>query len=376
MIPTKEQCDLICERNSAFYRKDLVIDGYNVCVYNYRLASYQDFVNPTKAKDRAYRLNAQELRGLTFIQNEENWDRWLMLHKFFNINETIDYMYSDLVDKPITSVYDKLDGSLIAFVRLPNGKWAAKTKQVFDNEQAQLANKVLTADRKLQEFLDVMHQSHLMPLFELTSPDNRIVLYYPETKLRLIQVRDKDFGMYYDVQQFKDYGVDVVDYFADGSTITLDELVELQESEEGVEGWIVNYSGQLVKHKTKWYFELHRAKEQLLRSDKALLDLVLSDSLDDAMWLIDQNMPELRAEIEEKANKIRHYYNDRAKEIREMVDSYPGYETRRDFAIANKSHPYFHVVMKVIDGHDLDSVLDMSIRKRYNKEEDMKGLLK
>jgi hypothetical protein len=76
-LKTKKECDAIVERNDAFIKTDRVIEGYNVVIYDYRLASLSDFV-----KDEAF-----ELRGLTFVENPETgeWERNLLMNKFFNI---------------------------------------------------------------------------------------------------------------------------------------------------------------------------------------------------------------------------------------------------------------------------------------------------
>ena len=121
-MPTKAQCDTIVANNQAFYRKDLHINGTNVAVYNYRLASLTDFTRPVE-NDTS--LSAFELLGLTFVEQDDgSWERWLSMSKFFNVNETLGYIADDLVNKPITGIYDKMDGSLIQFVKI-RGEWLA-----------------------------------------------------------------------------------------------------------------------------------------------------------------------------------------------------------------------------------------------------------
>ena len=82
MILTKEQCDYIVENNSAFKCKKEIINSFNVVQYNYLIADYSDFVNPVDGSG----LTAEELRGLTFIQqNDSTWKRFLHLDKFYNL---------------------------------------------------------------------------------------------------------------------------------------------------------------------------------------------------------------------------------------------------------------------------------------------------
>ena len=100
-VPTKSQCDAICDQTTAFYRIDRKVEGFNVAIYDYRLASLNDFI----------RYNAFELRGLCFIENLEcSWERNLLMNKFFNINQTKGWMYDDVKGKDIVSVTNKEDG--------------------------------------------------------------------------------------------------------------------------------------------------------------------------------------------------------------------------------------------------------------------------
>ena len=90
-LKSREECRQIVESTEAFVCVETEVQGFKVEMYNYRLASYTDF------KEH----EAWELRGLTFIYNPETeeWERHLALQKFFNCNQTIDYMYDDLIDK-------------------------------------------------------------------------------------------------------------------------------------------------------------------------------------------------------------------------------------------------------------------------------------
>jgi hypothetical protein len=94
-LPTKEECDAICEKTDAFYKAERVIEGQNVVLYDYRLASISDFVDN----------DAFELRGICFVQNEDStWERNILLNKFFNVGQTsIDDLWEvDLGgDKPL-----------------------------------------------------------------------------------------------------------------------------------------------------------------------------------------------------------------------------------------------------------------------------------
>jgi len=87
-LKTKEECDTIVANNDAFISKTAEVEGCNVVIYDYRLASTSDFF--PKDKD-----NNTELRGLCFVeQTDGTWKRNILLNKFFNINQTtLDNLY-------------------------------------------------------------------------------------------------------------------------------------------------------------------------------------------------------------------------------------------------------------------------------------------
>jgi len=78
-LPTREEALQITENSEAFYVTERIIEGQKVEMYDYRLASLSDFVDN----------DAFELRGLTFVYDEDSneWDRNILLNKFFNINQ-------------------------------------------------------------------------------------------------------------------------------------------------------------------------------------------------------------------------------------------------------------------------------------------------
>ena len=192
-LPTIEEVEKICERCDSFYIKEVNVQGYDVKLADYRLASFSDFV-----------LNdAWELRGLCFIQDENgDWHRNILMNKFFNINESkfdgTDYswMIEDIKDKKITRVQEKLDGSVISFVKLPNGKIVAKSKMSFDSEQAKMAQEIFDNSWELRSMVETIMGDNKTAIFELISPFNQIVLQYNETELRLLQIRDNKTGEY------------------------------------------------------------------------------------------------------------------------------------------------------------------------------------
>lgn len=81
-LPTREECQEIVSRTEAFYCTKREVQGFEIELYDYRLASYRDFFPENEDKNYA------ELRGLCFVNNNGTWERNILMQKFFNLNET------------------------------------------------------------------------------------------------------------------------------------------------------------------------------------------------------------------------------------------------------------------------------------------------
>ena len=141
-LPSYEEAVELCSyEESPFYETKIEVDGFPVSIFNYRLAQYSDFNEPIKSNPN---LKAFEMRGLTFVFNKDGslYKRFVLLEKFFNLNQVPDSMYSVIKNYKIRYVNNKEDGSIASFIKLPNGKVVGKSKMGFDNDQANGINKI------------------------------------------------------------------------------------------------------------------------------------------------------------------------------------------------------------------------------------------
>jgi hypothetical protein len=77
------------------------------------------------------------MRGITYVFNTDgSFNRHILLDKFFNLNQVASSVYSVVKDFKIKSIYNKEDGSVASFVKLPNGKVLGKSKMSFESDQA------------------------------------------------------------------------------------------------------------------------------------------------------------------------------------------------------------------------------------------------
>jgi RNA ligase len=238
-IPTYEQAVELCSGEEApFYESKMVVDGFNVSVFNYRLAQYKDFANPIPEKPE---LKGYEMRGLTFVFNEDGslFNRYVLLEKFFNLNQVPDSLYSVVKNYKIKFVNNKEDGSIASFVKLPNGKVIGKSKMGFDNDQADGINRVYKTNKEVKSLVDWTLDNNIVPVFEYVAPNNRIVLRYPSEELILLRLRDNVTGKHIDIRDHLDkVGTIRVAPFED-EIKDLDQLIELTATQVDKEGSIV-----------------------------------------------------------------------------------------------------------------------------------------
>ena len=278
----------ICEayKNFNFYKTEWIIDGFKVVTFNYFLCEYDWFVKPLE-NERF--IHARDMRGVTFIFNEDGtlFRRYLMLRKFFNINQTPETLYDVVKDKKIKNITLKEDGSLIAFMKLPNEKIFAKTQGGIDNEQSLAANKIYEEREDIANLINSALEVDFTPLFEYVAYDNRIVLKYSGRELRLIGFRDNKYGEYVSVvdvniESIKYKNVPRIKKLKEYRSV--DDLLEMAKTMEDIEGWVVEFEdGQMLKIKCEWYIHKHGIRTVSIFIEDFIIQNYLNETLDDVI---------------------------------------------------------------------------------------------
>lgn len=351
-LPTYEEAVEITQKNECFYEKQVIVNDTKVSVFNYRLAQFKDFDRPIEGSN----LEAYELRGLTFIHDKNGIRRHLMLHKFFNLNQVPGYQYDEVKDFEVTRVQDKLDGSMIRFLII-NGQLVAKTKMDFTNDQCKMAMEVVNNNSNIKEFVLETLNNEKVAIFEMVSIFNQIVIKYDKTDLVLLQLRDEKTGNYeniYDNELVKKYNINCSKIEEPES---LSSYVERSEKEENIEGWVItlkdsNNNTMMLKKKTKWYCELHGLLSENLVRENKILNLILTDTLDDAMAQVDET--DLRRKYAEKIqSEVIHYLDKQSHAIFELYKTYTG--DRKEFALKNLKNEHFPIATKLIGKDDFEA---------------------
>ena len=376
-IPTYEQALELCSGEDVpFYESKMVVDGFNVSVFNYRLAQYKDFANPIPDKPE---LKGYEMRGLTFVFNEDGslFNRYVLLEKFFNLNQVPDSLYSVVKNYKIKFVNNKEDGSIASFIKLPNGKIIGKSKMGFDNDQADGINRVYKTNKEVKSLVDWSLDNNIVPVFEYVAPNNRIVLRYPSEELILLRLRDNVTGKHIDIRDHLDkVGSIRVSPFED-EIKDLDQLIELTATQVDKEGSIVTCEDEMgrdffFKLKTPWYMSLHGLLTDDLYREHIIIGYILDDKIDDILGQIPEDEKEAHIRINKIVDIVKKSISDKVSEIEKDYRQYVSMNiSKKDYAINHrKNNPNFGFVMNMVKADDLKKMSKEEILDIYDNMED------
>lgn len=343
--------------DAPFYESKFVVEGYDVAIFNYRLAQYSDFADNL----------AFEMRGLTFVFNEDGslFKRYLLLHKFFNLNQVPESQYSLVADLGIRSIYNKEDGSVASFIRLPNGSVLGKSKMSFESDQAAGMNRLYKSNVDLKRFVDWSLDNDYVAVFEYVAPNNRIVLRYLDEELILLRLRDNKTGEYLDLSKLsKEIGSLKV---APSDVAVLDDLIDLSHSVEDKEGWIIEFAnGLFIKIKTSWYVSLHGLLTDDLYREHVLVKYILDEKIDDILGQIPENEFESHERINKIISVVKNSISDKVNDILKSYDLFleggvgKNWEDdlklklmKKTFALKYRKDKNFAYVMSLLSGKDI-----------------------
>lgn len=359
-LPTYDDCLELCRYdNSPFYESIEYIDGYKISIFNYRLALYEDFKNPPISKD----IDAFELRGLTFVFNKDGslYNRYILLNKFFNINQTEDSLYDNVKDLKIDSVFNKEDGSLATFIKLPNNRIVGKTKMGFNNIMSVNINNIYSENEDIKKLVDFSLDNNIIPIFEYVSPFNKIVLDYDETDLVLLKLRNNLTGEYLNIDDYPEYNISRAERF----NYSLDEMLELAQTRKDIEGWIVSFeNGFMLKIKTKWYFDQHHLLTEEISLENRIIKFILDETIDDVISKIDSI--EVVSYLNDITKLIRLYISYLENSIKESFDKFKSLNISRKEYVLTTDDINRNFVLAMIDREELLLLTESEIIEIYD----------
>lgn len=224
----------------------------------------------------------RECRGLIFYPSGRLMSR--PFHKFFNIGEREETQVRNIdLSKPHV-IMEKMDGSMIRPLNI-NGRLRLGTKMgVTDTSEE--AEKIATADQF--DWMGIMMQQGVTPLFEFVSPKNRIVVEYDKAELVLLAMRCNKTGEYIPIEDMRSNDFFPVVTVYGSIDDSLEDYIARQRDKEGREGDIIAVGNMRYKIKNDWYVRIHKVKDKI-RTDRHILALLLENELDDVYAHLDEN---------------------------------------------------------------------------------------
>lgn len=344
----------ICEYSESFYYSDQQFKNHTFRIFNYRIASYSEFLLD----------DALECRGHTFRIDENGNALELVswpLEKFFNINENPLAMNLDLNNPEY--VIDKLDGSLISSYMV-DGQVMLKSKGSLVSTQAEDAMNVMYNDfdhRSLKEGVMMLTMRGYTVIMEYTAPDNRIVLGYDKPKLTVLAVRNNADGEYIPWADLKEHPYNayfennIAECFTEKYADTMDGFVDDARAMLHIEGFIIGLkSGQRIKIKTEEYCSLHKTKDNV-NSPRRLYESVVNGGSDDLKSLFADDASAIKLIVD-----METLVHDKMNMVITTVNDF--YNTnklleRKDYAILGQQElerPLFGLAMQLFTGNEPD----------------------
>lgn len=195
--------------------------------------------------------------------------------------------------------------------------------------------------------------------FEYTSPSNQVVVYYNDSRLRILSIRCHITGETYFGDRLMTFLRDrnlptMIDNVVSYRRITTDrthpQLVDDIRAETEGEGYVVEIidptnRSYLVKIKTTNYLALHHAVSNCT-SAKYLFECVINEQTDDLRSLFVQR-PEVLQRVEQMENKVRPIYNNILHTV-ETFHEENKHLSRKDFAVTITNSPYLKLYMPLL----------------------------
>jgi T4 RnlA family RNA ligase len=336
----------------------------------------QNFLDQAEADCKRFAWYRRNFRGVTFDERTGEIVS-LPLHKFFNVNQTVETQF-DLLSSCQATIYEKLDGSMIHFFEHPVHKEVlASTCRSTQTSQAQDALALAKKNPLVFDRIRAIIAEGWTPVFEFVAAHNQIVVQYPRPRLVYLISRNRKTGAYHFHDGFKDV--------AKSFEFPFKDVFSYLDKEE-FEGYVCHLdNGMMVKAKTPWYMERHRAVDALMRPAYKLYDVVFKGVMDDLLPVApDRFKPRLTAIYEEAQRdlldeklRVEKLFNDVLNEVA-PASKYPAHEVflpyrkgnrvlRKEVALycQEKYAENFSLLMSLYLGNDVTSAIKDRLMEGY-----------
>lgn len=328
-------------------------------VIDYNLTTYTTFEGSTPEQSNILR----NLRGTCFDHSGKIIS--LAFHKFENLGQSAEYMPEKFDFGAPHRIEQKLDGSMIRPIPLPDGSFALGTRAGV-TDVAEMATDFMMHEmhpnkaKAYSKFIRRLVDDGLTPIFEFCSRKNRVVIDHPETKLVLLDIRDNVTGRYKSIYgQGIDALIDKVHEVANEHS-DINKFAEYIKTLKDDEGVVVKFKdGRYVKIKADEYCLRHRTLDGL-RFEKDVLKMVLTGILDDVLPLVDEGT---KARLNAYSYSVWNHIGGHNNAMYTLFNSlHKHVKDKKEFAELIKSSPYKNGLFKLFDGKDA-SLRDLALKQ-------------
>lgn len=349
----------LCKDSECFYAIDQkTVMQTNVRIFNYRMASYSDWMKP----------GALECRGIMFAMDGETPVGLISrpMEKFFNYAEVKAWEALKAspveIGETVVDVMIKEDGSLISTF-CDSGYLGIKSKASVKSEQAMDAMSVIQMNPTLFNRLTELVRDGFTVNMEYVSPTNRIVIGYQEPAVVILNIRNNETGEYVDYQ---DIFADAVlrPFLVEREKIEITDLAEFiadAYTKEGFEGYVIKTDKGFVKAKTTWYVNLHRTKDSINNNKDLFLNIV-ENTVDDLKQMFLEDAYSIK-KITDFETFFLDSLNRLSTKALTAIEDTKG-KSRKDYAIALSSdltpdgRIIFGPMMRYFDDTDKQKLVD------------------
>lgn len=339
------------------YGKDALIDKFAIKVREYD-DLYVFNYNQIESKPKDHQI-IRECRNLILSKDflhvfHRSYDRFFNFGELnvntFPINESI--------------AFEKIDGSIVSFWYHPFQKtWFVCTRsQAFAEgtttngtpfisliERA-LHGKKVNNFCKGRKFLP-----HCSYIFELVSPESRVVKPYENTALYLTGIRDKESGMYlpYD-DNYLEFCDDVILKPKMYKFDTVDACIEFNKNNPDPfdEGFVCYHprSQSRIKIKSPSYLAISNLRINGAISNQRIVNLVFSQDYEEYLCSFETDRPLFEPFV--KA------YDSLYKDVYDMMNLYGDIDNRKKFAQIIGKLPYASILFAMKDGKKWEEIVE------------------
>ena len=326
-------------KDESFFSKDFTLEDKVYRIFNYRLASWTSFMEPSALNARGTMFDITDSANIKLVS--------LPPEKFFNYEEgNVNHTIGRLGDKMV-----KMDGSLIS-TYMHNDELYLKSKGSLFSEQARWAMKLLAKEENaaFKDELTVLVKEGYTVNLEYTSPENRIVLPYQKEELTVLSVRSHENGENFFASKLKGLLAakgnfpEILSHmvpYTDLRKENIDQakfVIDVRNEQEG-EGYVVEVvlneeKSYLTKVKNLKYIALHNTKDSV-NSPKRLFESIINEASDDLRSMFADDAYVL-TKIKEMEDHVQPIYNHIVKTVEDFTAANKDLD-RKTFAIKTKS---------------------------------------